>query len=727
VKKSIALLIVALLVLPMLSMAPVRASTGHPQLGAWDGATLSLATLNVTIKAGDSWVQKIDGTASDWGDFAICFNTTDHLVDFSGAVFDVYISKDGYSALSASDLKYAGSFNVADLGIAGLKQVNITNALLLDGEASFYIGTVAGTQMLVGPIPFDITADYKYVKIFDGSTFVAVAGIIEVLPAFSLTPDSGAPCTSVTLSGSALPANVVYNITYGSRLDYQFIAQVTSTNSGKLSYTWDIINFEDTDYIGDIDYIGVHIIENSTGTDLDYVVFFESQSYLGGITIDGDDYTEPWLNNTALPYSFHVFDEIALNGSFMCVSCGHVTITIDGVTVGTATLNSAGNFTADFVIPELQNGAHVVKVNDCSRTYFFNITVYPTLIVTPEEGPVGTVITLTAYGFDPANVYYLYWQGICINELPEDDDYMIWIANATVGANGKFNMSAPVTFTVPNSYGGSHDIDAWYLVNWTEVAAEGYNYTLLPQNVLYYSSEEADEYTETHFTVTPTIWFTPSTIDSDGTTFDLMGSGLDPDVPYAVNIDNQAFATGYDDYYGAHILFSDDCGGLKLTLVAAGFSPGLHVGALYWDAYYWDDGTYGEYAPAAFATFTVTTVGDPVATMLLNMSGSVATIQTTTGTIKTSLDAIGLQVTAINGTVATIKTDLGTLTGTITAMNGDIATIKTQVGTINANVASVKSFLPVDMMPVWIAVIFAIIAAIAAIYGVLVIRSKIAQ
>jgi hypothetical protein len=113
--------------------------------------------------------------------------------------------------------------------------------------------------------------------------------------------------------------------------------------------------------------------------------------------------------------------------------------------------------------------------------------------------------------------------------------------------------------------------------------------------------------------------------------------------------------------------------------------------------------------------------------MLLNMSGSVATIQTTTGTIKTSLDAIGLQVTAINGTVATIKTDLGTLTGTITAMNGDIATIKTQVGTINANVASVKSFLPVDMMPVWIAVIFAIIAAIAAIYGVLVIRSKIAQ
>jgi hypothetical protein len=723
-KKSIAILIVALLVLPMLSMAPVRASTGHPQLGAWDGATLSLATLNVTIKAGDSWVQKIDGTSSDWGDFAICFNTTDHLVDFSGAVFDVYISKDGYSALSASDLKYAGSFNVADLGIAGLKQVNITNALLLDGEASFYIGTVAGTQMLVGPIPFDITADYKYVKIFDGSTFVAVAGIIEVLPAFSLTPDSGAPCTSVTLSGSALPANVVYNITYGSRLDYQFIAQVTSTNSGKLSYTWDIINFEDTDYIGDIDYIGVHIIENSTGTDLDYVVFFESQSYLGGITIDGDDYTEPWLNNTALPYSFHVFDEIALNGSFMCVSCGHVTITIDGVTVGTATLNSAGNFTADFVIPELQNGAHVVKVNDCSRTYFFNITVYPTLIVTPEEGPVGTVITLTAYGFDPANVYYLYWQGICINELPEDDDYMIWIANATVGANGKFNMSAPVTFTVPNSYGGSHDIDAWYLVNWTEVALEGYNYTLLPQNIMYYSSDDADEYTETHFYVNPTIWFTPSTIDSDGTIFYLMGTGLNPDVDsgYAINIDNQAFATPVGNYWGGydHHLWVDDCGGLSLELLAAGFDPGLHGAALY----SWDNSEDGDYVIDAMATFTMTTVGDPIANMLLSMNGSVATIKTATGTIQTTLDAIGLQVTSINGDVATIKTNLGTLTGTVTAMNGDIATIKTQVGTINTKVATLQ---PVDLMPVWIAVIFAIIAAIASIYGVLVIRSKIAQ
>lgn len=702
-KKSYAILIVALLMLPMLTVAaPVRASTGHPQLGAWDGvSTLSLAALNVTIQAGDSFVSKIDGVAADWGDFVIAFNATGHLVDFSGAVFDVYISQDGYSALSANDIKYASGFSVADLDLAVLKQVNITNAALKDGEASFYIGTVASTQVLIGPIPFDITADYKYIKIFDGSTFVAVAGIIEILPAFTLTPDSGAPCTTVTLNGVALEPNTLYNITYGNLEDNAFITQITSGADGKLNFTWQIIDRNSTDYIGDVDVIGVHVIDNSTGIQQGHednnaaAIFFEDQSYFTGLSVDGDVVATDFLNATG-PYDVYVFSDIQLNGSYWCVSCGHVTITVDGIALGTATLNSDGNFTADFTIPILSLGDHTVKVTDCSKTWVFNITVLPTLIATPDHGPIGTTVTLSAYGF-PANInVYLYWEddSFCVNADQEE----FWIANATTGSDGQFNVT--VTTVVVTQPGGSHDIDAFSVF---------YNTTQMQAGV---DDEEDFEIAEGSFLVTPTVWFTPSTIDTNGSVFNMLGNGLDPEVGYSVNIDNQAFATGYEDYYGAHVVFSDDCGTLNITLVAAGFTPGLHVGALYWDAYYWNDGTQGNYEPAAYATFTVTGVNDP--------------IYQTVGQINTTVTNLNAQIVSIQGNIATLNTSVGTIQGVVTSIKGDTATILTNLGTVSAKVDTIKGFLPVDLTPVWIAVILSLIAAIASIYGIIVIRSKIA-
>ncbi|HRU81816.1 MAG TPA: hypothetical protein P5168_04635, partial [Candidatus Methanomethylicus sp.] len=73
-----------------------------------------------------------------------------------------------------------------------------------------------------------------------------------------------------------------------------------------------------------------------------------------------------------------------------------------------------------------------------------------------------------------------------------------------------------------------------------------------------------------------------------------------------------------------------------------------------------------------------------------------------------------------------LESSLGTLQGTVTAMNGNVATIRTDLGTVKADVSSLKGFLPVDMTPIWIAVVLSLVAAIAAIYAVVVIRGKIA-
>jgi copper chaperone CopZ len=109
-----------------------------------------------------------------------------------------------------------------------------------------------------------------------------------------------------------------------------------------------------------------------------------------------------------------------------------------------------------------------------------------------------------------------------------------------------------------------------------------------------------------------------------------------------------------------------------------------------------------------------------------------ATIQTVLGEIQTSLESLDASITSIEGDVATIQTSLGTIEGTITDIEGTLATVETDLGTVKLDVGSVKTdvdeSLPVtvDMTPVWIAVVLALIAAIGSIAGVFIIQRKIA-
>jgi len=131
-------------------------------------------------------------------------------------------------------------------------------------------------------------------------------------------------------------------------------------------------------------------------------------------------------------------------------------------------------------------------------------------------------------------------------------------------------------------------------------------------------------------------------------------------------------------------------------------------------------------------------------TVIGSMYGDVVTLQTAIGTVETTLDAldasitvIGDDITAIAGDIVTIETSLGTIEGTITDIEGSIATIETDLGTVKVDLAAAKTdisaveadvdeSLPVDMMPIWIAVVLSLVAAIAAIFAVVTIRQKIA-
>jgi hypothetical protein len=734
VKKSIALLIVALLVLPAFAfVAPVQASTGHPKLGYTNEAmdALWLANLNVTIKAGDWELVLVDGgtPAAEPAYFAIIFNATGYEgVDFSGQVFDLYMSRDGYSSLSADDKMYAAGFSVADLDSA-LKAVTKTNALLEGGSATFYIGVIAETQVLVGPIPFDITNDYNYVKIFDGTgTLVAVGGFIEILPSISLTPVYGPGGAYVCLSGTALAPNHAYQVWYAGA--EAAAATVTTGADGKFQFCWNVKDLCENycyEWYTEDWYTTIEIDLYDNETYVDFVEFDEYSRYF----YVGD---YPWrlCNESWIEYDVYVFDDLYINGTWWNPT-SPVVATVDGIELGSVTPSTVnGTWEMTVTIPALSLGVHNVTLTNAGCKWMFSIDVNPTLFVTPEKGPIGTEASFSCYGFLPDTMYYLYWEDLCY-----DEDNFYHILNVTTGPDGQFNVSA--LFTVPAQYGGPHYIYATTDYQGTETSSLWDNYTAY-----------------TTFFVTPTITVNPSTISNDGSTFWVNVTGaLVWDTnnyhycpAYEIAIDNQNLQVANWGRQAASA-----CGTLDIQLVAAGFRPGLHSVALYircpwevmaqdWEDYYDDEYDFvadyhlpGFFAPVAYATFTVDTTGDLIladissyiddnTAILLAIEDDVATIQTDVGTIKASVTALDAKVTAIQGNVATVQTTLGTMTGTLTSLSGDMATVKTQVGTVNAKIATA---LPVDMMPVWIAVIFAIIAAIAAIYGVLVIRSKIAQ
>jgi hypothetical protein len=118
-----------------------------------------------------------------------------------------------------------------------------------------------------------------------------------------------------------------------------------------------------------------------------------------------------------------------------------------------------------------------------------------------------------------------------------------------------------------------------------------------------YPWDACDVYAYAKFTILPKLEVVPSTFSNDGSEVRVIGTGFDPNTAFTVNIDNQFIGVNNDHYWTTPI-WVNGTGNIEIVFIAAGFRPGLHVVALYPEAY------EPPYAPAAYALFTVTDEGD---------------------------------------------------------------------------------------------------------------------
>jgi len=683
-RKTLSILLTTLMVLnlalavltPLLPM--VRAARGNPLLaavnitlaaGAQSATGIVIADYNVSIKAGKINVTRIDGN-NVTGYFTIIFKVNDTwIVQFDGSQFYLYMSKSGLAQIDPDDKEYAGPFDVSDLTTLGLKQ-----------RGDYYIGTivVGNTRyaVVIGPIPSDITADYKYIKVFDGLTSqVAVSSAtVVILPTLILSPVWGPAGRIVTLTGTALRTNASVNLTYSADdANTDVFVQVWTDEEGKLSHTWPIkdlkASFTGVNTTIDTDTVTVCAWYGDTGELIDCLNYTEyrraivqllslnrrhvAQRFVGLYTGSG---------NATLTVDATVFDTIVLAGAWWNPRYP-VEIVINENVVATANANEThGFFNTTFTVPELPVGLNPVVIRNGDVNYIFWINVTPTLIVQPKQVHIGDIVEVYVYGFPANSLVRIYMDDVCVDGSIAAQYNVV---NGTTGPDGKFNVT--VTFEVPRARGGLHTV-------WGE--ADGV------------SASDT-------FEILPTLRVEVAEINATyRKVFKVIGEALDPGVWYSVAVDNA--------YLGN--LTCDVCGYGEIILVGAGFRPGLHAVAIY------REGNVGQLA-ADPVYFYVTPEGDVIAQLINSVEVMVADVYDEVVALKTDVETIMTDISAlsrlientnamlsdIQGDIAEIKTDIGTilvklsdLDMVITEVKSGIATIQTKLGTIKASIDAIR-------------------------------------
>jgi len=633
-------------------------------------------------------------------------------VTWSGSQFYLVMSQDGFAQVSTSDTKYTGLFDVFNL-------TSLTTVSMYINGTTGYKWDV-GYGWVNGTIYSNLAGGNYWIKAYDGSsTSVAVTDTyITITGAIIVTPTSGNPGTSVTISGFAFPTNYLLNLSYLNPLTgppFVSIANLVSVNSlGQFTYTVNVVDLMQTSSAstttaGDaITLAGITFrAVNATGSATTYdAVFTEGARGLaqvrntatGGtnrVASTGNLYgnNSNFATGTLAIANVGVGTTLRVAGSYFYA--GALVVMFDNAVISNTapTVNAAGSFNTTFVVPLTGNGVHNVTFIDGNNVAFrITVSVGPAISLSPSSGNVGITVTVTGTGFPASSgtdVYnaVLTWTGNAAN--------LTLRKIAIIDANGQFIT----TFVVPHDFRGAHAVTATANDSSTTVATATFTVTVYFQ--VWFKSAEVSS---------------TNTLNNTGLTAYANGTGFSATLYYVPNMDNVYMGIdGLGSGYSSNIIASS-VGDITFQFIDAGFSPGTHVVSLYeegslsvaYKALFTVDSqtvdNTGTLLNAINQTVTQTnttanTILNNLASMnatIVSISGTVATINTNVGLVQVSLSEMNATIVSINGTVATINTCCGSvqtsisnLDAKLTSINGTIATINTSVGTINTNLNAI--------------------------------------
>jgi hypothetical protein len=624
----------------------------------------------------------------------------------------LWLSETGGAVIEENDTFYAGPFELIFVTAAnGTYYQPVTDPA--SGQ-DFWVGN----NLIIGPCPTGLVIpkgiEY-YIKMTDvaptttniPSSDVAVSeNKWRPYESLSIEPTSGPAGTMIAATGMAWDPSMLVNLTWSSMANTTTGSVVAGLISPNMDGT-----FVSTFYAPDEKWTNatdvtmwVNAYYNGSSMANDWESFMEyGREWLQVKVLAPADQGTPW----ATGQSVEIFDEIYVSGNYFNprsdVSIVWDWGTADEQVLGTTSVNGTGFFNTTITIPISDIGTHMISAVDYSFLFNATISVVPTLILDPVEGPIGTVVTATGYGWPNndtmANVT-IYWDYTCnCYDCYETDINMTVVQT---DPDGYFQT----TFVVPSTVGGVHEVWAW----------EDYSFITAYED----------------FTVLPTLVVTPLEVSNDGTKVTVLATGLSS---YSMTDDAFIYNLALDyekDFY----LMANCSGILEFEFYAtAGMEPGIHAVALYHYTGY--DSDYPALVLDAVEFFTVTVEEeDPEVLMKLDeILTELADIDTTLTDIAD--DVSNIDFSAIQDAISAAKSDVMGAISDVEAVAQNAATAattaSTSAGTAAQAASDAKTAAEASQGTVsgittllYLAIILALVAALAAIAGVILLQRKVA-
>jgi hypothetical protein len=355
---------------------------------------------------------------------------------------------------------------------------------------------------------------------------------------------------------------------------------------------------------------------------------------------------------------------------------------------------------------------------------------------------LGTLVTATGYSFG-ANLaltitVYIPTYSSYFNTY---HTYNVLVYKNKTDANGNFTA----TFVFPEAPAGIYNVTAYTTHLWCSKW-----FTVTPEIV--YSPDEVTgpaliTVTATGFTAQNTTGYSWFFIVPDAL------QGVNTQVDRWWYIDGNGTLKNYLNYYTTSINEK-----VNTTLNWPFMQSGTYnVEIKHIDGDYWNGPTYSWiYKPCFVGSNTISVVGslgllvtiandtayirqgvDTISASLntlspeiTSISNNVVSIKTTVGLISANVSQLTPVITRIDGNVVTVNSTLGVMKTTLNAVNANITSIDwTGLATVSTDFGSVKTNtdkIPSLTLPIYIAVVLSLIAAIAAVICAILVLRKIA-
>lgn len=379
---------------------------------------------------------------------------------------------------------------VTGTGFAGESDIGV----FFDQPPVYLVSTGTSTAAWVAnPVP-DALGDYS-VKLW-------TAGAGSDYAAVGITPPSGITIDGLNTFTGSFWYYVVAGSYHGPLLELRFTPE---TGPGHVDITVDTaeLTFDEGAWTEEAVTSGSTMIY--FGTDPDGVDFYHMVT---GTKTLADAVTDLGTGGTVREFGDWTLTRVQVQLGWF-YGLGTSTVYIDDITinavlyeleapVGEAVTNAVGSFEASFTVPDVAYDVYTVSAIDAEGNYATApFTVGAAITLKPEEGPTGTVVTISGRGFRGGEI-----TDIKIDETPIAKPSTITITAGEFEANvviPTLTVVREYDITVTDNYGGGPDVATYpftvtglpeitaspkFGVPGATIAVEGVNFTQIEGTVV---------------------------------------------------------------------------------------------------------------------------------------------------------------------------------------------------------------------------------------------------